>query len=55
MDNLKDWTGNLDVPKDSLIFKALNYLIRNYDELTYYLDIPEMSIDNTDTERLIRE
>ena len=45
----------LDVPKDSLIFKALNYLIRNYDELTHYLDIPEMPIDNTDTERLIRD
>ncbi len=45
----------LEVPKDSLIFKALNYLIRNYDELTHYLDIPEMPIDNNDTERLIRD
>ncbi len=45
----------MDVPKDSLIFKALNYLLRNYDELTRYLDIPEMPIDNNDTERLIRD
>ncbi len=45
----------MDVPKDSLIFKALNYLLRNYDELTHYLDIPEMPIDNNDTERLIRD
>ena len=46
------WAANtiLDVPKDSLIFRALNYLLRNYDELTHY-----MSIDNTDTERLIRD
>lgn len=40
---------------DSLIFMALNYLIRNYDEMTHYFDIPEMPIDNTDTERLIRD
>ena len=38
---------------NSLIFKALKYLIRNYDELTHYLDISEMPIDNTDTEGLI--
>ena len=40
---------------DSLIFMALNYLIRNYDEMTHYFDIPEMPIDNTDTERFIRD
>ena len=56
-ETFKLWAASaiLDVPKDSLIFKALNYLIRNYDELTHYLDIPEMPIDNTDTERLIRD
>ena len=54
---LRAWAANtiLDVPKDSLIFRALNYLLRNYDELTHYLSIPEMPIDNTDTERLIRD
>ena len=53
----KLWAAStiLDVPKDSLIFKALNYLLRNYEELTHYLDIQEMPIDNTDTERLIRD
>lgn len=53
----KLWAAStiLDVPRDSLIFKALNYLISNYDELTHYLDIPDMPIDNTDTERLIRD
>ena len=56
-ETFKLWAASaiLDVPKDSLIFKALNYLIRNYDEFTHYLDIPEMPIDNTDTERLIRD
>lgn len=56
-ETFKLWAASaiLDVPKDSLIFKALNYLLRNYDELTHYLDIPEMPIDNNDTERLIRD
>ena len=56
-ETFKLWAAStiLDVPKDSLIFKALNYLLRNYEELTHYLDIPEMPIDNTDTERLIRD
>ncbi|MED9906646.1 MAG: transposase [Prevotella sp.] len=51
-ETFRAWAANtiLDVPKDSLIFRALNYLLRNYDELTHY-----MSIDNTDTERLIRD
>ena len=56
-ETFKLWAAStiLEVPKDSLIFKALNYLLRNYEELTHYLDIPEMPIDNTDTERLIRD
>ena len=56
-ETFRAWAANtiLDVPKDSLIFWALNCLLRNYDELTHYLSIPEMPIDNTDTERLIRD
>ena len=56
-ETFRAWAANtiLDVPKDSLIFRALNYLLRNYDELPHYLPIPEMPIDNTDTERLIRD
>lgn len=56
-ETFRAWAANtiLDVPKDSLIFRALNYLLRNYDEWTHYLSIPEMPIDNTDTERLIRD
>ena len=56
-ETFKLWAAStiLDVPKDSLIYKALNYLLRNYDELTNYLDIPEMPLDNNDTERLIRD
>ena len=56
-ETFRAWAANtiLDVPKDSLIFRALNYLLRNYNELTHYLSIPEMPIDNTDTERLIRD
>ena len=56
-ETFRAWAANtiLDVPKDSLIFRALNYLLRNYDELTHYLSIPEMPLDNTDTERLIRD
>ena len=30
-------------------------MLRNYTEKTNYIDIPEMPIDNTDTERLIRD
>ena len=36
------------------MYKALNYVIRHYEELTAYLDIPEMPLDNNDTEREIR-
>ena len=38
----------------SQTYKALNYVIRHYEELTAYLDIPEMPLDNNDTEREIR-
>ena len=56
-ETFRAWAANtiLDLPKDSPIFRALNYLLRNYDELTHYLSIPKMPIDNTDTERLIRD
>ena len=44
------------MPKDSNIYKALNYMLRNYAaELTNYIDIPDMPLDNNDTERLIRD
>ena len=35
--------------QSSQMYKALNYVIRHYDELTAYLDIPEMPLDNNDT------
>lgn len=30
-------------------------MLRNYTELTNYIDIPDMPLDNNDTERLIRD
>lgn len=45
----------LEVPGDTLIYKAMNYVLRHYAELTGYLDIAEMPIDNNDTERSIRD
>ena len=33
----------------------LGYLLRHYDELTNYIEIPGMPIDNNDTERQIRD
>ena len=38
----------------SLMYKALNYVIRHYDELTAYLDIAEMPLDNNEMERQVR-
>ena len=32
----------------------MGYLLRHYDELTAYLDIADMPVDNNDTERAIR-
>ena len=37
-----------------MTYEALSYLLRHYDELTAYLDIAKMPIDNNDTEREIR-
>lgn len=45
----------LEVPDDTLIYKAMNYVLRHYDELTGYLEIAAMPIDNNDTERSIRD
>ena len=42
-------------PKDTLIYKAANHLVAHYDELTQYIDIAEMPMDNNDTERSIRD
>ena len=44
----------LNYNQNSQMYKALNYVIRHYEELTAYLDIPEMPLDNNDTEREIR-
>ena len=57
-EDFKLWAANaiLDVPKDSNIYQALNYMLRNNTELTNYIDIPDMPLDNNDTdERLIRD
>jgi transposase len=43
------------VPEGTLIMRAMKYLINHYDELTAYLSIAEMPVDNNDTERAIRE
>ena len=50
------WCMNeiLNHDKHSQMYKALNYVIRHYEELTAYLDIPEMPLDNNATEREIR-
>ena len=44
----------LNHDQNSQMYKALNYVIRHYEELTAYLDIPEMPLDNNETEREIR-
>ena len=53
---LKHWCmGKMsEVPEDTLTYKAMGYLLRHYDELTAYMDIAEMPVDNNDTEREIR-
>lgn len=33
----------------------ISICLRNYTELTNYIDIPDMPLDNNDTERLIRD
>lgn len=44
----------LNYDQNSQMHKALNYVIRHYEELTAYLNIPEMPLDNNETEREIR-
>lgn len=55
-DTLHLWCMNeiLNHGKHSQMYKALNYVIRHFEELTAYLDIPEMPLDNNATEREIR-
>ena len=50
------WCMNeiLNHDRHSQMYKALNYVIRHFEELTAYLDIPEMPLDNNATEREIR-
>ena len=55
-DTLHLWCMNeiLNHDRHSQMYKALNYVIRHFEELTAYLDIPEMPLDNNATEREIR-
>lgn len=54
--HLKAWCAQvlLTVPDGTLLKKACKYLLNHYDELTNYLDIPRMPLDNNGTERVIR-
>lgn len=56
-ETLRLWCAKeiLNLPQESKIYEAMNYLLRHYDELTAYLDIADMPLDNTDTERSIRD
>ena len=53
---LKLWCGQnvVNLPQETLTYKAMGYLLRHYGELTAYLDIAGMPVDNNDTEREIR-
>ena len=37
-----------------MIYKAINYFINNYEGLTYFIQDPEVPIDNNAQERLLR-
>lgn len=54
-EGFKLWAASaiLDVPKDSNIYQALNYMLRNYTELTNYIDIPDMPLDNDETDTIL--
>ena len=56
-ETLRLWCAKeiLNLPQESKIYEAMNYLLRHYDELTAYLDIADMPLDNTVTERSIRD
>jgi transposase len=41
-------------PEGTKYYKALNYFLENYEELTLFLKDPEVSIDNNAQERLLR-
>lgn len=43
-----------DVPLNSQMYKACNYIIRHYDELTAYMDYDMFPLDNNATESAIR-
>ena len=43
-----------DVPQNSQMHKACNYVIRHYDELTAYMDYDMVPLDNNATESAIR-
>ena len=54
-DTLRLWCAKeiIDLTQETKIYEAMNYLLRHYDELTAYLDIADMPLDNT--ERSIRD
>lgn len=54
IDNLNAYYDVLEVPEDTPTYEAMTYLLRHYEELTAYLGIAGMPIDNNDTEREIR-
>ena len=45
---------NIIKPLDRARYPELRYMLHNYTELTNYIDIPDMPLDDNDTERLIR-
>ena len=55
-ENFRLWCMSeiLEHDEHSLMHKALGYVIRHYDELTAYLDIAEMPLDNNEMERQLR-
>jgi len=55
-ENFRLWCMSeiLEHDEHSLMHKALGYVIRHYDELTAYLDIAEMPLDNNGMERQLR-
>lgn len=55
-EEFKLWAAStlVEVPQNSLMAEACGYLLRHYDELTAYLNVPEMPMDNNRTEYEIR-
>lgn len=45
----------VDLPNSCQTYKAMNYLLNHYNELTAYINTPEMPLTNNDVEREIRQ